>query len=70
MSQLGIQMIAARSPQAKGRIERLWQTLQSRLTVELKCQGIKTIQQANPFLREYIPKFNARFALEAKDELN
>ncbi len=68
MSQLGIQMIAARSPQAKGRIERLWQTLQSRLTVELKCQGIKTIQQANPFLREYIPKFNARFALEAKEE--
>src|SRR6056297_1276889 len=68
MNQLGIQMIAARSPQAKGRIERLWQTLQSRLTVELKYHGIKTIQQANPFLREYIPKFNARFALETKEE--
>jgi len=68
MSQLGIHMIKARSPQAKGRIERLWQTLQSRLTVELKCQGIQTIQEANPFLREYLPKFNTRFAVEAKEE--
>jgi len=53
MSQLGVHMIGARSPQAKGRIERLWQTLQSRLTVELKCRGIKTVQEANIFLREY-----------------
>src|SRR6056297_867569 len=68
MSQLGIHMIGARSPQAKGRIERLWQTLQSRLTVELKCQGIKTIQQANPFLRDYLPKFNAQFKVEAEEE--
>jgi transposase len=68
MSQLGVHMIPARSPQAKGRIERLWQTLQSRLTVELKCQGIKTIQEANIFLRDYIPKFNAHFGVEAKEE--
>jgi len=68
MSQLGIHMIGARSPQAKGRIERLWQTLQSRLTVEMKCQGIKTIQEANPFLREYIPKFNTHFAVETEEE--
>lgn len=68
MGQLGIHMIAARSPQAKGRIERLWQTLQSRLTVELKYHGIKTTQEANPFLREYLPKFNARFAVEAKKQ--
>lgn len=46
MDQLGIHMIAARSPQAKGRIERLWQTLQSRLTVELKYHGIKMAQGA------------------------
>jgi len=39
-------MICARTPQAKGRIERLWQTLQSRLTVELKYHGIKTVQEA------------------------
>jgi len=68
MGQLGIHMIAARSAQAKGRIERLWQTLQSRLTVEMKGQGIKTIQQANLFLREYLPRFNARFKVEAKEE--
>ena len=68
MSQLGIHMIGARSPQAKGRIERLWQTLQSRLTVELKCQGIKTLQETNIFLRDYITKFNAHFALEAKEK--
>jgi transposase len=68
MNQLGIHMIPARTPQAKGRIERLWQTLQSRLTVEMKCQGIKTLQQANLFLREYIPKFNARFAVETEEK--
>ena len=68
MNQLGIQMIAARSPQAKGRIERLWQTLQSRLTVELKCQGIKTTREANSFLREYIPRFNTRFAVETEEK--
>ncbi len=68
MSQLGIHMIGARSPQAKGRIERLWQTLQSRLPVEMKYRGIKTAQEANIFLREYIPKFNAHFKVEAKEE--
>ena len=68
MGQLGIHMIPAHTPQGKGRIERLWQTLQSRLTVELKCRGIKTAREANPFLREYIPKFNARFAVEAEEK--
>jgi len=68
MSQLGIHMIPARTAQAKGRIERLWQTLQSRLTVEMKCQGIKTAQEANPFLREYLPRFNARFKIEPQEE--
>jgi len=68
MSQLGIHMIGARSPQAKGRIERLWQTLQSRLPVEMKYRGIKTVQEANIFLRDYLPKFNAHFKVEAKEE--
>lgn len=68
MSQLGIHMIAARSAQAKGRIERLWQTLQSRLTVEMKYHGIKNAQEANSFLREYLPKFNARFKVETEEE--
>jgi transposase len=68
MSQLGIHMIGARSPQAKGRIERLWQTLQSRLPVEMKYRSIKTVQEANIFLREYLPRFNAHFAVEAEEE--
>jgi transposase len=64
MKELGINMIFARSPQAKGRIERLWETLQSRLVIELRIRGIKTIHEANTFLSEYIPKFNEQFAVE------
>ena len=67
MSKLGIYMIPAYSPQGKGRIERLWQTLQSRLIVELKYQGIKTIERTNCFLREYIQKFNNRFGVKAEE---
>jgi len=64
MSELGITLIAARSAQAKGRVERLWETLQSRLPVEFKIAGISTIDQANEFLARYIPLFNAAFAVE------
>jgi len=64
MNELGITLIPARSPQAKGRIERLWDTLQSRLPVEFKIAGIKTIEDANAFLVEYINKFNQKFAVE------
>jgi transposase len=60
---LGMDMFPAHSPQAKGRIERLWETLQSRLSVELALAGIKTIDAANAFLSEYIPHFNATFAV-------
>jgi transposase len=63
MSELGITLIPARSPQAKGRVERLWETLQSRLPVEFKIAGISTIDQANDFLTQYIPLFNATFAV-------
>jgi len=67
MSELGIQIIAARSPQAKGRIERLWETLQSRLPVELAIRGIKEVDAANDFLSSYIYAFNSEFAVEPQE---
>lgn len=64
MEQLRIEPITAHSPQAKGRVERLFQTLQDRLIKEMRLQGISTIEGANRFLREtFIPDFNARFAV-------
>lgn len=64
--QLGIEVIHAHSPQAKGRIERVFKTLQDRLVKEMRLSGIKTCEAANKFLRTYLPKFNARFAVEAR----
>lgn len=62
---LGIQAIRASSPQAKGRVERLWGTLQKRLPVDMKVAGIRDMEGANRFLREYIKRHNERFAVEA-----
>ena len=62
--QLGIELIFANSPQAKGRIERVFRTLQNRLVKEMRLRGIKTCEEANIFLEEYLPKFNARFAVQ------
>lgn len=67
MSELGITLIPARSPQAKGRVERLWATLQSRLPVEFKIACISTVDQANEFLAKYISLFNNNFAVEPED---
>ena len=67
MAELGIQIIAARSPQAKGRIERLWETLQSRLPVEFEIRGITDVDAANAFLSDYIFAFNSEFAVEPVD---
>jgi transposase len=67
MAALGIEAIAAYSPQAKGRIERLWRTLQDRLTKELRLQGITTLEQANAFLPGFIQRYNARFAKAPQD---
>lgn len=66
LKELGIELIPARSPQAKGRIERLWNTLQSRLPVEFELNGINDITSANQFLETYIYKFNSQFAIEPK----
>ncbi|WP_324718039.1 ISNCY family transposase [Carboxydochorda subterranea] len=64
---LGIVHIPARSPQAKGRIERLWQTLQSRLVTELRIARVRTLDDANHFLPGFIERFNRRFAVAPKD---
>lgn len=65
MNTLGIEQICANSPQAKGRVERVNQTLQDRLVKEMRLQGIDTPEQANTWLPQYITEFNARFAVEA-----
>ena len=61
--QLGVGLESSSVPQAKGRVERLNQTLQSRLPVELRLAGITTIDAANEFLNSYIKEFNEKFAL-------
>jgi len=64
VAELGISLTFARSSQAKGRIERLWETLQDRLTHELRLHRISTLEAANAFLRAFVERFNARFAVE------
>ena len=61
--QMGVELESSSVPQAKGRVERLNQTLQSRLPVELRLAGITTIDSANEFLNSYIKEFNGKFAL-------
>lgn len=71
LDQLGIELIFANSPQAKGRIERNHGTHQDRLVKEMRLRGISTIDAANTYLeQEYIPQFNKKFAVQpaqAKD---
>ena len=67
MAELGIESIAAFSPQAKGRIERLWGTLQDRLTKELLLAGITRLEAANAFLPTFIERYNAHFAHPPQD---
>jgi transposase len=65
LKELGVQMIAAYSPQARGRSERSFGTWQGRLPQELRLAGVKTLEQANRFLRErYIAEFNQKFATQ------
>ena len=70
VEELGIEMFPASSPQAKGRIERLWETLQSRLVTEFRINNIKTIEEANIFLTSYIKKYNSKFAIKATSKKN
>jgi len=70
-NELGIELIPANSPQAKGRVERLFATLQDRLIKELRLAGINSITKANEFLeRIFIGKFNARYAVEPAAEVD
>jgi len=69
LDHLGVEHIAAYSPQARGRSERVFHTLQDRLTKELALAKITTAAAANDFLRDlYIPAHNARFAIKAEQE--
>lgn len=69
--ELHIEPIKANSPQAKGRVERLFLTLQDRLIKELRLANISTAREANIFLeKSFIPKFNARFKVEPKNKTN
>ena len=69
LQRLGIELIPAYSPEARGRSERMFGTLQKRLPQELRLAGITEIDEANRFLKEvYLPQHNARFALPAEVE--
>jgi len=71
MKELNIRVIHAHSPQAKGRVEKLFKTLQDRLIKELRLQNISTIREANEFLKNaFLPKFNAKFMVEARGKAN
>ncbi len=67
LKELGVESIAANSPQAKGRIERLFGTFQDRLRSELRLAGAKTLEEANRVLRAFLPRFNRRFAVPARE---
>lgn len=68
MKELGIELICAHSPQAKGRVERVNQTLQDRLVKALRRRGISTWAEGNAYLPEYLVEHNARFAVTPRAE--
>jgi transposase len=72
MKELAVDVIHAHSPQAKGRIERLFGTLQDRLVKEMRLRGVSTIEEANRFLQEFLPVYNRKFSVNAvsKEDLH
>ena len=70
LTELEVEIIHAHSPQAKGRIERLFKTLQDRLVKEMTIRGINTINEANGYLDTYLSFHNKRFAVRAKEQDN
>jgi hypothetical protein len=70
LNELDIEPIFAKSPQAKGRIERSFKTLQDRLTKELRLAGVSSLEEANAFLGTYLPKHNAHFAIKPFKKTN
>jgi hypothetical protein len=67
LEELGVAFVAAHSPQAKGRIERLWETLQDRLISELRLLGLATAEQVAGYLPTFIAEHNAKFAVAARE---
>ncbi len=67
LEELGIISITSLSPQARGRIERLWGTFQDRLKSELRIANAKTLQEANRVLWDFLPRFNHKFAVPARE---
>ncbi len=70
MEELGIELIFASSPQAKGRVEKVNQTLQDRLVKELRLNGISSMEEGNRFLPTFVAAFNRRFAVIPRSSLN
>ena len=70
LQELGVKMLHAHSPQAKGRIERLFNTFQDRMVKEMRLRGVSTIPDANRFLASYLPVYNRRFSVTPKKKEN
>jgi hypothetical protein len=68
LEELGISSIPADSPEAKGRIERLWGTFQDRLVSELRLADARTMTEANQVLKRFLPRYNRRFTVPAAEE--
>jgi len=66
--ELGIKVIHANSPQAKGRVERLFRTFQDRLIKEMRLANITSLEQANDFLETYLPEYNKQFGVQALEK--
>ena len=68
MNKIGVIPIQANTPQAKGKVERLFKTLQDRLVSEMRIRGVVDIEEANKYLNEhYIEEFNNKFAVNVSD---
>lgn len=70
LTELGVEIIHANSPQAKGRVERLFGTLQDRLVKEMRLKGVSTIEEGNKFLVRYLPVHNRRFSIKPNKSEN
>ena len=70
VEELEVRFMHANSPQAKGRIERLFGTFQDRLIKEMRLAGVSSIKEGNDFLEKYLPEYSRRFSVKAKDPLD
>lgn len=70
LKELGVEVLHAHSSQAKGRIERFFRTFQDRVVKEMRLRGIRTLEEANQFLEEYLPLYNRRFSVCPKGKDN